>query len=81
MLLAKVVLGKVHNVGAFAQVRGCPAGYDSVSGAVTVIVASADLHGISRWFLTEITVNSASFPLLLIQHLVYGSYSYINILV
>jgi len=30
MFLAKVVLGKVHNVTAFAQVKSCPVGSQSV---------------------------------------------------
>jgi hypothetical protein len=55
MLLAKVVLGKVYNVGAFAQVRACPAGYDSVSDSVTVVVTLTDRDGVFRSFLTEIT--------------------------
>jgi hypothetical protein len=55
MLLAKVVLGNVYNVGAFAQVRAPPAGYDSVSDAVTVVVTLTDRDGVSRWFLTETT--------------------------
>jgi hypothetical protein len=31
MFLNKVILGKEHKVGAFAEVSSCPAGYDSVS--------------------------------------------------
>ena len=31
LLLAKVILGRVYHVQGFAQVKDCPAGYDSVS--------------------------------------------------
>jgi hypothetical protein len=31
MFLTKVVLGKVHNVTGFAQVKSCPVGRQSVS--------------------------------------------------
>jgi hypothetical protein len=31
MFLNKVILGKSFRVSAFAQVRSCPTGYDSVS--------------------------------------------------
>ena len=30
MLLAKVLLGKPYTVNAFAEVKSCPKGYDSV---------------------------------------------------
>jgi hypothetical protein len=36
MFLNKVVLGKVYSVTAFAQVRACPAGFNSVSSSALV---------------------------------------------
>ena len=57
MFLAKVVLGKAHNVTAFAQVKSCPVGKQSVSFLCASCAIMVWLSVVFRLCLTGWTAN------------------------